>query len=187
MLSLRLAVGYFAAAIIIASFAAPSIYKWQTNTISDLAAQDHIYKWIMQAGFVGFGLISSYACLQVVWNLWPSVSLMTLAAIAIFAYSMCILLSGFFCAAALTTNAYDYREASLHSLFAQIAGVFFTVAIVLHIINAGTTRLRILHCTILVLVIICLAGFALFPASRGIWQRMLYFISFLWLWFCAFA
>jgi hypothetical membrane protein len=54
------AVAYFIAIIVLAHFFVPPAYDWTQNiiqnTISDLASQGHTYKWIMQAGFIGFGL-----------------------------------------------------------------------------------------------------------------------------------
>ena len=50
------AVLYFMIVIVLAHFFISPNYDWTQNTISDLASQGHTYKWIMQAGFVGFGL-----------------------------------------------------------------------------------------------------------------------------------
>ncbi|MHA2066078.1 MAG: hypothetical protein ACXABY_17040, partial [Candidatus Thorarchaeota archaeon] len=46
--------------IIIAAVAhhdTPEEYEWRSNTISDLAAQGYGRKWLMQLGFIGFGLL----------------------------------------------------------------------------------------------------------------------------------
>ncbi len=48
---------YFVGVILLAHFFAQPGYLWAWTTVSDLAAQGHERKWIMQAGFIGFGLL----------------------------------------------------------------------------------------------------------------------------------
>lgn len=48
---------YITIFIVIAHLITPKKYEWTKNTISELAAQGYDRKWIMQLGFVGFGLI----------------------------------------------------------------------------------------------------------------------------------
>ena len=52
-----IAVAVFIGIIIIAHLSANGSYSWKTNTVSELAAQGYERKWIMQIGFVLFGLI----------------------------------------------------------------------------------------------------------------------------------
>lgn len=59
-----IAVVYFIVVIVLAHFFVPPIYDWRQNTISDLASQGHTYKWIMQAGFIGFGLLLTWGVIS---------------------------------------------------------------------------------------------------------------------------
>lgn len=49
------AVSFLGASLLAAHLAAPESYSWQTDTISELAAQDYDKAWIMRTGFIGFG------------------------------------------------------------------------------------------------------------------------------------
>lgn len=57
MKMITVSVIYFIAVILLAHFFTPPEYRWTQNTISDLSAQGLKYQWIMQAGFIGFGLL----------------------------------------------------------------------------------------------------------------------------------
>lgn len=59
-----LSIVYFIAVIILADFFTPPAYHWTTNTISDLAAQGLKHQWIMQAGFIGFGVVLNDGFIQ---------------------------------------------------------------------------------------------------------------------------
>ena len=55
---------YFIAVIILAHFFTPPEYRWTQNTISDLSAQGLKYQWVMQVGFIGFGLLLNLGFIQ---------------------------------------------------------------------------------------------------------------------------
>lgn len=48
----------------IAQFIAPPPYDWTQNTVSELAAQGYENKWLMQIGFIGFGVMLSITALS---------------------------------------------------------------------------------------------------------------------------
>lgn len=50
-----ISVGLFVGIIIIAHYFATNPYNWKANTISELAAQNYPYRWIMKIGFILFG------------------------------------------------------------------------------------------------------------------------------------
>ena len=117
---------YFITVIIIAHFFAPPGYVWTRNTISDLGSQGHVNKWIMQAGFIGFGIFLTAAMIFKFRDLgrvnYPDV--------LIIAYGLSIFVTGFFCAAPIDPALpYSARQAQIHSLFAQLAGFFLIAAI----------------------------------------------------------
>lgn len=176
------AVVYFVCIILIAhAFAQPG-YVWTQNTISDLAAQGHANKWIMQLGFIGFGVLPVAG---VVSDLKRNPRLYFLYAVA--AYGLAIFMTGIFCTVPIdTTLAYVVSEAELHSLFATIAGFGMTLGIGLQIIFSANNRERGMRVGFLILVI----GFsALFDIAaggdwemdKGIFQRLLYLSGLAWL------
>ncbi len=177
-----LAVLYFIAVIVLAHFFVPPIYDWTQNTISDLASQGHAYKWIMQAGFIGFG---SFLAVSSAYYFWQDKKRIFLWLVA--GYGVSILITGFFCAAA-TDPAVEYslQEASIHSLFATVAGICMSLGIVWQVVTSSTRRERWTRILFLVLVMGVSVLFGLvenhvLEISKGIVQRALYLAGLAWL------
>lgn len=178
-----LSVFFFVAMIILAHFFTPSEYYWTQNTISDLAAQGLKYQWIMQVGFIGFGLLLNLGFLQkfiVAQKIFYSDTLIML-------YGLAVLLTGFFSTAPFVDGVkFSAQESNLHSLFATAAGICFTVGIFLRLVIAPTSAKRWQHGIFLLLVIGASLAFGLAEngillLGKGIIQRSLYLVSFIWL------
>jgi hypothetical protein len=183
MKTLSLSVIYFIAVIVLAHFFTPPEYRWTQNTISDLAAQGLKYQWIMQAGFIGFGLLLNLAFIQK----FTAAGRVSYPDLLIMAYGLSILLTGFFSTAPFIAGVeVSARESSLHSLFATTAGICFTAAIFLRLMTAPTPAERWQHAVFLVLVTGASLAFGLaengtLALGKGILQRSLYLVSFAWL------
>lgn len=179
---LSLAVIYFAFVILVAHFFAPPGYVWTQNTISDLASQGHVNKWIMQAGFIGFGAMLAAG---VVYTLKQNPRLVFLYAVAL--YGLSILGSGIFCTAPVdSTIPYSVPEAELHSLFATVAGIGMTVGILWQIVFSVNRRERGMRILFLLLVVGFSALFGMaddgaLNIGKGILQRLLYLSGLAWL------
>ena len=177
-----IAVLYFISVIVLAHFFVPPVYDWTQNTVSDLAAQGHVYKWIMQVGFIGFGLMLTSASLlyftqnRKLYFLW-----------FVAAYALSILVTGFFCAAAIDPSfEYSVPEANIHSLFATIAGICMSIGIVWQIFASSTNYERGTRLVFLILVMGISALFGLaenhvLEIGKGIVQRSLYLAGLMWL------
>ncbi len=168
-----LAVAVFVLLIITAHVFAVHQYNWTKNTISDLGAQGYERKWIMQTGFILFGItiaagigINTFS-----WRVAP-----------VFVYGCCVALTGIFCTKPFFAQAaYSETEAALHSLFAQIAGFAFSIGIIVQMLFEPDIKTRYVHLAFFVLVIGCSVAFGLLKNYQGIMQRLLYIISFIWL------
>lgn len=177
-----IAVLYFVAVVVLAHFFVPPIYDWTQNTISDLASQGHTYKWIMQAGFIGFG---SFLAASSVYYFWQDKKRTFLWLVA--GYGFSILITGFFCAAAIDPSIeYSLQEASIHSMFATIAGLCMSLGIFWQVVTSSTPRERWMRILFLVLVmgISALFGLAenhIVEIGKGIVQRALYLAGLAWL------
>ena len=177
-----IAVLYFIAVIVIAHFFVPPIYDWTQNTISDLAAQGHVYKWIMQLGFIGFGLILTAG---VVHYFRQNTKRYFLLFVAI--YGLSVLVTGFFCAAAIDPSiSYSVQEASVHSTFATVAGLAMSLGIFWQVVVSSNKRDRWARLIFFVLVmgISGLFGLAenhILMLDKGIIQRALYLAGLTWL------
>jgi hypothetical protein len=183
LLLLGFAVIFLVSMILLAQVWAPPGYNWRQNTISELATQGHPHQWIMQLGFIGFGLLVNLSLLVKTWThqqiFWPDGWLMV--------YGSAISLSGIFCTAPIdNTVRYDSREAGWHSKCALMAGIAFSLCIFGYLMLSPVPLTKRVHLVFLVLVMGFSAVFGAaerqsIPIGRGIVQRLLYFTSFLWL------
>jgi hypothetical membrane protein len=182
-ISVTLAVLYVVAVILIAHLFVPPPYDWARNTVSDLAAQRLPYQWIMQAGFIGFGLLLNIGFAQK----FIAAGKMIYTDVPVMLYGLAVLLSGFFSTAPFIDGvSYSAQESDLHSLFATAAGMCFVLGIFITLIKAPTPAARWLHLVFLVLVMGASVLFGLsengaIPIGKGIAQRALYLVSFCWL------
>jgi hypothetical membrane protein len=179
---ISIAVAYFIAVIVIAHFFVPPNYDWTQNTISDLGSQGHVYKWIMQLGFIGFGLILTAG---VVYHFRRNTKLYFLFFVA--AYGLSVLITGFFCAAAIDPSiVYSVQEASIHSMFATVAGIAMSAGIIWQIVVSSNSRDRWTRILFLLLVVgvsglFGLAENHILALDKGIVQRALYLVGLMWL------
>lgn len=174
---------YFIAVIIIAHFFVPPEYVWTQNTISELASQGLPNQWIMQIGFIGFGILFNLGFVLK----FIAEKKVTYADMPLMTYGLSILVTGFYSAAPFLENVtYSLREAGIHSLFATVAGIAFTLGILWRAAVAGSTQERLVHILFLVLVTGASALFGvsesgIIPLGKGIAQRALYLVSFVWI------
>lgn len=177
------AVIYFIAVIISAHFFASPEYNWMQNTVSDLAAQGLKYQWIMQTGFIGFGVLLNIGFVQK----FIATQKVSYPDLLIMLYGLAILLSGFFSTEPFIQGvSYSVQESSLHSLFATAAGFAFTIGIFYRLVTASTLGEKWLHAVFFLLVmgtslLFGLSENGLLPIAKGIIQRSLYLVSFIWL------
>ena len=178
-----LAVAYWLVLIVIAHFFAPPGYVWTQNTISELASQGHTYKWIMQAGLMGFGAL---IMLAVGMSIFRTKKVLTPLFPVMF-YGLCVFLSGIYCAAPIDPAIeYSIREAQLHSIFATAAGFSLTAGIVWQIFTSSNRREKIVYAILLIAVVgfsilFGLAENGMLDIGKGIVQRSVYLSGFAWL------
>ena len=163
----------FVLAIVIAHIFSTNGYEWTKNTISDLGSQGYNRKIIMQFGFLAFGLTLSVGILLngLTWRTTP-----------ILIYGLCVGLTGIYCTKPFfNLDSYSETESAIHSALAQIAGITFTLGILVQIFYSANNSERWIHFIFLILVIGLSASFGLLKNYQGIAQRLLYLISFIWL------
>lgn len=163
----------FVVFIIVAHIFSTNYYDWTKNTISDLGAQGYERKLIMQIGFLAFGLT---LCLGIFLN---GLSIRTSP---ILIYGLCVALTGIFCTKPFfDINTYSTIQSTLHSTFAQIAGLTFSIGILAQIFFRTDRSFKYIHIAFFILVIGLSALFGLLKNYQGIAQRLLYLTSFIWL------
>ncbi|MFZ4543279.1 MAG: DUF998 domain-containing protein [Saprospiraceae bacterium] len=159
--------------IIVAHVCSSGTYSWKINTISDLGAQGYDRKIIMQIGFLVFGLTLSAGIFLngFSWRTAP-----------ILIYGLSVALTGVFCTKPIISGvSYAVVQSTLHATFAQIAGLAFSVGILMQIFFTDNKDLKFIHATFFMLIILLSATFGLLKNYQGIVQRLLYLTSFYWL------
>jgi hypothetical membrane protein len=171
-------VAYLVIVIVIAQTLAPANYHWTRNTVSDLAAQGYANKALMQAGFIGFGLLLGIAALSRFTCTWFTCLREVLLAV----YALCIAASGIACTAPFVSGVpYSATEARWHSVFATTAGVTFSLALFVHMFTDAQLARRWWHLLTVVAVLGLSLTFGLLTTHMGVVQRLLYGFSFVWL------
>lgn len=163
----------FVLAIFAAHIFASHHYDWTINTISDLGSQGYDKKFIMQFGFLAFGLTLSVGILinGLTWRTTP-----------ILIYGLCVGLTGIFCTKPFfNVDNYSVTQATIHSAMAQTAGIAFTLGILLQLFYTEDKSEKWIHFLFLILVVGISAAFGLLKNHQGIVQRLLYLTSFIWL------
>lgn len=164
---------FFVLVIVVAHIFSSNQYDWTKNTISDLGAQGYDRKQIMQFGFLVFGLTLSVGILAngLTWRTTP-----------IFIYGVCVGLTGIFCTKPFfNLNDYSATQSTIHSVLAQVAGIAFTLGILLQLYYTNDKNEKWIHLLFFILVVGLSASFGLVKNYQGISQRLLYLTSFIWL------
>jgi hypothetical membrane protein len=174
-----LSVIFIVLVILIAHIFVPEPYNWIHNTISELASQGYPNKWIMQIGFIGFGVLLSIGTI----TNFRQEGKYRFRHLPLVIYALGILMAGIFCTRPFVDGIpYSEVEARLHSIFASIAGFALSVAMLLYFLTDHSRR-RILHAISLLLVLGLSISFGSASSYAGIVQRILYLVGFIWLLF----
>ena len=162
----------------------PSLYDWRRNTISDLAAQQYTYGWIMRTGLIAFG---SILIVGIIHKFLHRIAIWYVD-LPIFLYAASVLLAGVFSIKPFfPVEAYSQIQDKLHSFFATLSGISISIGIFCHTFPfSGKTRKSItIDFTLFAAVILLSAifGFAesALPGYVGIIQRLMWLVGLTWL------
>jgi len=137
----------------------------------------------MQLGFIGFGLLLSASFI----NEFMLARKVVYADVFLMLWGIAVLLSGFFCAEPyIGSVSCSIPEAKLHSLLASSAGVSFSIGILCSLIVSPDPKEKLFHTVFLILVMGTSMMFGLaengaVSMGKGLLQRMLYAVNFIWL------
>jgi Protein of unknown function (DUF998) len=158
--------------IIIAHVFATNNYDFSKNTISDLGAQAYDRKWIMQIGFLLFGITVAIGIF---------LNGFSVRTMPILIYALCVAMTGIFCTKPFFTYpTFSETQSMLHSIFAQVAGIAFSIGILTQVFYETEKPVKTVHFIFFLLVIGFSASFGLLKNYQGIAQRLLYLVSFVW-------
>lgn len=154
-----------------AHLTAPKSYDWEFNSISQLGSQNYKYSGIMNTGFVTFGMLISAQAINdlVTYNKHWTTSCFMLT------YGASMSMSGLFSAEPFEKGiTYNQNEAKLHTIFANLAGVGLTGAMVSSLLSEENKNKRIVHIAGLGSVLLTSVMFKIDEKHKGIWQRLLW-------------
>ncbi|MBL6447783.1 DUF998 domain-containing protein [Fulvivirga sp. 29W222] len=152
-----------------------SDYSLVQNTTSQLGAQATPNAWIMNITFVALGLSSIVAGWKFLKNYWIQQIILV-----VFGFSL-VMVAIYRHAPIDITVGYDNHQHRIHSLFASITGFSFTVFafsmafVFKHMYDRWIAMLVGIFAVLLSILMFSIADFA------GIWQRMIFVMSFGWL------
>jgi len=171
-------VGLFVGIIIIAHFFTTNPYDWRANTISELASQNYQYRWIMKIGFILFGGILIVGIINKLINGNGKL----LIELPFLIYGLAILISGLYSTKPIVEGIeYSELESKIHSYSAQIAGMAFSIGLLIYGFTETNKNLKIIHFSTFVFVIGFSALFGILDSNVGVIQRVMYLGSFVWL------
>jgi hypothetical membrane protein len=173
-----IAVLYIILLIIIAQIIVPDSYDWVQHSISQYAAQNYEYQWIMQLGFLGFGVLLSIG----VFTNWAKNRKYWYREVPVLVYALSIAVSALFSTDPFIEGvSYSEQEAQLHSFFATLAGFSFSITVLLYTLTEQIVWKKSAHFLVLWLVIGLSFGIYTTENYVGLLQRLLWAVSFTWL------
>lgn len=171
------AVGLLGSSLVLAHLLAPETYSWKVNTLSQLGAQNYAHAWVMRTGFIGFGSLLAGAAT------WDSLAGKSwIETVPLMAYGASVAITGLYSAAPFDPGVpFSPGEATIHTVFANVAGAAFSAAMLSRALTEPDPQKRVIHLSGLAFVVASSAMFKLQPESQGIWQRVLWTGSLAWL------
>lgn len=149
-------------------------YSILKNTTSQLGAQKTPNAWVMNAVFVLLGVSSIFAGWDPLKGYWSHRILLMI-------FGVSLILTAIFHHAPLDQVSYDESQDNLHSVFASITGFSFTLLAFSIAFTTPLKKDKIL--AVCIGIFATLLSFFMFslPYFAGIWQRLIFIISFTWL------
>ncbi len=169
---------YFGFVTFIAQKKAPETYSRKYNTLSELGCQTYENRGLMQWGFKGLGIIIMAGVLNSREIFITEAHYM----IPLSLFSLFIFLSGVFSSKPFEHLVfYSLKESRLHNLLLQLSGLSMALLVVMKFVVVIGVFNRILNITVLVGILYTSAHAARKEGPRGLYQRVMYTIFFLWL------
>jgi hypothetical protein len=105
-----------------------------------------------------------------------------LTELPILIYGLAILISGLYSTKPFLEDIeYSSIESNIHSFAAQIAGITFSIELLIYEFRETNTNLKIIHFVTFAFVVGFSALFGIMDSNVGIIQRVMYLGSFVWL------
>ncbi len=151
-------------------------YSILTHTTSQLGAQNTHNSWIMNFVFFLLALVTAYK-----GSIIFKKDLLLLFLVLLFSFSL--VMAAIFSHAPISPAViYSQSEDSLHSLFSTITGFAFTFFAISYAFSQKAKK-RMTAISVAILATVFSILIFKFPELAGIWQRVIFFTTFFWLFF----
>ena len=162
----------------IASFNAPVLFSRLEHTFSVLGAQSFDRAWLMNTGWIGFGVL----VIVIATGYHHKEDLPLAITYPIIAFAISVILIGIWRSDQVLLEALtDVEEANDHLIFYTIACGSVTFGILLHALMSASKTLKIVHVLFAVLMVILMLLLRFTTNYQGLWDRLMWLIIFVWL------
>jgi hypothetical protein len=150
-------------------------YSSMHHSTSELGAQDTQGAWIMNAGFIAFGAGVLTDALRGFRGAYIPAALF-----AVFGAAM--ILTGIFSHRPIDPDAaYSVLEDDLHSVFSSIVGAAFAFGVLTFMYVRRDLGPAAAHWVAVAAATLLPLGMYFYPSIEGVLQRLMFFVSFVWL------
>ena len=169
---------FFIVLALIASFDAPDSFSWYQYPLSTLGAQAFDNAWLMNAAWMGFGLL----VLLIAAAYHQKEDLPQALTFPIIVFGICIILLGVW----RYDNIFevveiDFDEVEDHLIFYAVALISLTLSIAFHALLSKEKVMRNIHIVYAGLMIIMMVLLVTVTKYSGLLERMTWFLIFIWL------
>jgi len=157
------------------AFYSVDTYSIIKNTTSHLGAQNTPNAWIMNVAFIIIGI----SC---VLEAWLHLGRFSFHKIILCVFGLSLMLTGIFHHRPIIEGVdFNHFEDKLHSVFASIVGFSFTIFAVSSAFIEKVIKHRIIDISVGFIATMLSMLILYLPDYSGIWQRLIFIISFIWL------
>jgi len=162
----------------IATWNAPELFSRVHHTFSVLGAQAFDEAWLMNACWIGFGVL-----VLIVTSLYHQKEDLPLAiTYPVIAFAISVILIGIWRSDSNLVEALtDVEEAKDHLIFYTIGLGSMTLGIILHALMSQSKKMKYVHLVFAIIMVILMALLYLTSEYQGLFDRLLWAVILIWL------
>lgn len=169
---------FFIVLSVIASMNAPDSFSWSQNSLSTLGAQAFDAAWMMNAAWIGFGVL----IILIAAGYHQKEDLPQALTFPIIVFGIAVILLGIWRYNNIfETVDVDVDEVEDHVIFYGVALISLTLSVTLHALLSTHKIIKRIHlmCALLLLMMMIILEFT--TTYNGLFERVIWFIILVWL------
>lgn len=169
---------FFIVLSVIASMKAPDTFSWSQNSLSTLGAQSFDAAWLMNATWIGFGVL----IVLIAAGYHHKEELPQALTFPIIVFGISVILLGIW----RYDNIFEVAEVDLdevedHVIFYGVALISFAISVILHALVAKQKTIRWIHMACVILLFLMMIILEFTTAYVGLFERTIWLIMLIWL------